>query len=1786
MADLRKAVKDELKEQEKNKDTVAEENPKLPFDPTAEVDAAYVKELRDCGSKWDGGRAASPARHRHSHRKRSKTPPSKETAMAAWDWTGALPWEGKWRTPNHIAKLAQDTVDYDWWFRQMRDYLDDLRITQQSLWIGYYRVHCDRDFLAEIRDRLLEDEVDPSRVLSHPHKFQEYVCFRFTPATYPAEVMQRLLATREKSMDPKPAWLEVSKLVFCYNEFMRRRKGTLITDLQYSYHFAHALKQPVFEFLYDLLEQGHPKVRTPRRAYGVALRHVRGRMGRKKRAAEEVVDEEEDRVMTAQTGNEKKGRGRRAKGGVKKEGKNAAMIAATPATTTSMANVPPPPPPPPPPPSATVPAATAMATVPAAKTSAETPAPPQEPVSKAASSFSPRFQGGAAARWTPPAGTCCRICGRNDHWMAQCPDRFQQYAARGSGGARPPLRPTYPSCPYCGRNNHPGERCWTQFPYLRPRQPGPPPVRGPARPQQANLAVASWTAAASQTGTTATAMGNGSASTASASEVATPMTRWDHVADSSGVSDAVFMTAEAKALRCTDVSAAVSSNAVQFATSTPLSADRGTNENVIATSSTAYVCLTPRAAPENFAHLSLCRCLLRVETEYGGRPFRMVVDTGATVNLVRRDRLEVTAEPVEVEVTPVTTVTGATQHLRQQVTLMFDLNTYPYIFDFYVTDQLPADAILGLDAIIEAGWVIDIFRRCLYHLNHALPPVPLAPCPHTVTLAYAAAAFSLPPQSWKRVPVRVARDTMPSDAVVLRTPSPPLHMTVHGAPTVMWATAEQPCVLLCNYGTQVLRVEEGSPLAYEERCEIVEAAVNEKQERGRQSEVKGPKKRVLRAHEVFDLAQAQANWKAPAVGRLKSLLHHWRHVWDNQDIVGRTSKWEHRVDTGTAPPITQPMRRVAWVEKDTIQKEVDKMRAQNVIVESDSPWSSPPVLVKKKDGTIRFCIDYRRLNDVTVPDSYPLPRIDDVLDALEQGRFFSVIDLKSGYWQIPMRQEDAAKTAFRTAEGLFQFTVMPFGLRNAPATFQRLMDVIFSGLKWQGLLVYLDDIIVYSRDEERHLLLLEQVLSRLSDAGLKLNPKKTTLVSREVNYLGHVVSAEGVKPDPKKVRAVMQLAAPTTVREVRAFLGLAGYYRRFIDAFAAIAAPLYALTKKNARFEWGEGQQMAFEQLKKRLCETPILAYPRRERPFILDCDASDGAAGAVLTQVDEKGQEVVVQYASYTFTGAEQRWPIMEKEAYAVVWSMNVFRSYLLGRPFTVRTDNSATSFLKQARQPKLQRWAVALSEYSYTVQHRPGKLHSHVDALSRLPVEGERESRYDLEVPNVVMSAFLAGEVVARHASLPSVDWATACAQDDECVFLRGYVSGVDTGRPMPQWFRNMSNQERARFLVQRPYVVFRGFPPRDRPRWFVPERLRRAVVAAYHRGAQGAHLGISKMTRQLTCHFYWPNMVSTVKSCVRACERCQRVKAAPRIAKASRLLNRAALWSTVAFDFFGPLPRTQRGNIYILVGIDHFSRWPEAVSTRVATSQVVADFLHTRIISQHGTPRELLTDHGTPFVSHVIAGLCRRYGVRRLMSTPYTPQSNGIVERFMGYLKNALITLIDQKPKSWDEHVSAVLFAYRATPHPETGESPFFLNKGYDPVVPELRALEVPSEQIVPSGWHDTLQATRETLEQMIIQKQEAAAAQSASSKDRLAVGQLVLVKRTPTELQQSHTKLTDKFDHISRVLSVLPSGVVYKVQPLGGGDTMQINRRNLRPFFEDTELDDVDVLSPPRLPLPIL
>lgn len=333
------------------------------------------------------------------------------------------------------------------------------------------------------------------------------------------------------------------------------------------------------------------------------------------------------------------------------------------------------------------------------------------------------------------------------------------------------------------------------------------------------------------------------------------------------------------------------------------------------------------------------------------------------------------------------------------------------------------------------------------------------------------------------------------------------------------------------------------------------------------------------------------------------------------DDLGRTSIVKHEIRTNGSKPIRQNPRRLPISQRAVAEAEIDKMLKRGVIEPSSSPWASPIVLVRKKDGTTRFCVDYRKLNSATVKDSYPLPRIDDSINALSGSCWFSTLDLASGYWQVEVEEKDRPKTAFTTRSGLYQFTVMPFGLCNAPATFERLMERVLSGLPWEVCLLYLDDIIVYAKTFEAELERLRSVFTRLREAGLKVSPKKCHLFKKRVVFLGHVVSEEGVSTDPEKIKAVCEWPTPTSASALRSFLGLCSYYRRFVRGFANIAAPLHRLTENGRAFVWTSECDVAFQRLKQVLSQAPVLAYPISAGAFVLDTDASNTGIGAVLSQ-------------------------------------------------------------------------------------------------------------------------------------------------------------------------------------------------------------------------------------------------------------------------------------------------------------------------------------------------------------------------------------------------------------------------------------------------------------------------------------------------------------------------------------------------------------------------------------------
>uniref|UniRef100_A0AAV2LHK1 Gypsy retrotransposon integrase-like protein 1 n=1 Tax=Knipowitschia caucasica TaxID=637954 RepID=A0AAV2LHK1_KNICA len=453
--------------------------------------------------------------------------------------------------------------------------------------------------------------------------------------------------------------------------------------------------------------------------------------------------------------------------------------------------------------------------------------------------------------------------------------------------------------------------------------------------------------------------------------------------------------------------------------------------------------------------------------------------------------------------------------------------------------------------------------------------------------------------------------------------------------------------------------------------------------------------------------------------RFIQLLLTYQSVFAKNDSdLGYMSVVTHKIDTGLSRPVRQPVRRTPLGFQGEEEAHLKAMLEEGVITPSASEWASPVVLVRKKDGGVRWCVDYRSLNSLTIKDAYPLPQIEECLDVIGGASMFSTLDLQSGYWQIAVDSKDREKTAFITKWGLYEYTRMPFGLCNAPSTFQRAMELVLRGLQWETLLIYLDDVIVIGNGVDQSLDRLEQVFQRFQSYGLKLKPSKCHLLQEEVLFLGHIVSGNRVGPNPALVKDVQQWNPPNNLQELQAFLGLCNYYRKFVPSFAELASPLHNLLKKGTVFQWTDEHQAAFTMLKEKLTTAPVLGYPRTEGKFILDTDASNNSVGAVLSQI-QWGEERVLTYASSHLSPAQQRYCVTRRELLAVVRFTRQFRHYLLGRKFLLRTDHGSLTWLFRFKCPEgqLARWLEELSQYDFHIEHRAGKQHANADALSRLP-------------------------------------------------------------------------------------------------------------------------------------------------------------------------------------------------------------------------------------------------------------------------------------------------------------------------------------------------------------------------------------------------------------------------------------------------------------------------------------
>ena len=713
----------------------------------------------------------------------------------------------------------------------------------------------------------------------------------------------------------------------------------------------------------------------------------------------------------------------------------------------------------------------------------------------------------------------------------------------------------------------------------------------------------------------------------------------------------------------------------------------------------------------------------RVQSLPGGQhspEVRWLVDTGATRSILsastyRRALSHIPLRPVHV---PMTAINGSRVPVMGACTLVIILNGRRYKHDFIVA-EIGDEGVLGRDFLranrCQWNWEHNVLEidgqeiRCRVPLLHDIPTEEVR----------AVKTYVIPARTEMVIEGQLGEGTRTLSTGMLTGLPRFMGKRQLGVAAILARRRGRIVpVRVLNPSSRKRTVVIGDALASYQAVEVLEPRESMKGRAVRTREGSAPL-----TPELEDLYERGTEELSHAdKGRLRSLLEEFSDIFSSEGKpLGRTGVVKHTIHTGDHRAIRQPPRRAPLGQESVVQEELEKMLLQGVIESSSSAWASPVVLVKKKDGSVRFCVDYRRLNDITEKDAYPLPRVDDNLDALAGAKVFSTLDLTSGYWQVEMDPEDAGKTAFCTRYGLYQWRVMPFGLCNAPSTFECLMEKVLVGLQWKIALLYLDDVIVFSSTVEQQLDRLRLVFERLRKANLQLKPKKCHLFCKEVSFLGHRVSGEGVTTEEDKVKAVKEWPVPKSVKAVRSFLGLTGYYRRFVKDYAAVASPLIALTQKAVAFKWGDEEQRAFDALKDKLVTAPILGYPDTKEAFILDTDASKCAIGAVLSQVQD-GKEVVTAYGSRRLTKSERNYCVTRQELLAIVWFTEHFKHYLIGKKFLLRTDHGSLRWLFRFKEPEGQmaRWLERLARFDFDIEHRPGVKHGNSDGLSRVPCEG----------------------------------------------------------------------------------------------------------------------------------------------------------------------------------------------------------------------------------------------------------------------------------------------------------------------------------------------------------------------------------------------------------------------------------------------------------------------------------
>lgn len=757
-----------------------------------------------------------------------------------------------------------------------------------------------------------------------------------------------------------------------------------------------------------------------------------------------------------------------------------------------------------------------------------------------------------------------------------------------------------------------------------------------------------------------------------------------------------------------------------------------------------------------------------------------------------------------------------------------------------------------------------------------------------------------------------------------------------------------------------------------------------------------------------------------------------------------TRTTEHNIRLKDDAPINRHCYGMAPAKKQILYNQVDEMLRTGVIEPSTSAYSSPPVLVSREGKKPRFCVDYRLLNEKTIDESSTLPRIQDSLKALAQAKYFTVLDLKSGYWQIPLKPSAKHLTAFTTPDGAqYQFNVMPFGLKNAPSTFQKLMTAeVLVGMVQEFVQVYLDDIIVYSNTAEEHLYHVRLVFERLRLHNLKVSAEKCRIFQDSLDYLGYHINGSVVEPQVKHLSQIKEFTIPKNKKQLQSFIGTVNWLREHIPHLSEIMAPLTELLKcKLKKFTWDRIHDEAFDKVKIVAAQAKPLSRPDFTKKFILQTDASSIGMSAVLFQEDN-GQRKIISYASAKFKEAERRYHVNEQECLALVWAINLYRAYLEDKPFTVRTDSRSLTWLNKFKdtKAKLTRWALILQEYSFNLEHVPGKANQLPDWLSRHP----EEASY---VPTPEDDRLLPPD----HEGEPSDDQQEIfIAQVNVGTIYEKVARGQNQVRHIRRTIAALNllrNQEPTtpsqRKLVKR-FRVDEGLLWRIHPsgdRLVVPRHLIKQVIHAYHDLEDQAHPGLKETSKKICERYFWGWMYRDIQKYIHDCIPCSLAK--PRQMQEPAPMHARSPskpFEMLSVDVLGPYPdAVKTKNRFIVIIEDVFSKWVEAVALPEVLGRDIVEALETLITCRYGYPKYLVSDNGPQFKSKVLRKYCEDHDITKVFSSIFHQQANSVERRVQELKKVLRVLLLGVKPGLWETKLHKALQVLRSRTNRATEKSP---------------------------------------------------------------------------------------------------------------------------------------------------